>query len=456
VSGPDGEVIRQEFGPGSNPSFNVVSEKGGRRADGQYTYELRLVPIVSASAADALKQARDRGSDSATEKRLRESGLLPSQELVQSGTFRVLNGMIVAGDAPEPSSRQPVFKNSGNIFGAPSLSTDAVPSPNDVVTADDQIVQGSLCVGIDCVNNESFGFDTIRLKENNTRIKFEDTSTSPGFAANSWQLTANDNVSGGLNKFSIDDITSLKTPFTIVAGAPTNSVFVDSIGRLGLRTATPVLDIHAVTGNTPAMRLEQTGAGGFTPQTWDIAGNEANFFVRDTTGGSRLPFRIRPGAPTSSIDISATGNVGVGTASPASKLDIVVSNPQAGGSALSVSTNDGSVPSALLTVNNDGNVGIGTSSPQGKLDVQGDTYITGNVFISGYILQSIPPPGAKPVRGTSQAMTAVAIEPQQQMQEKDARIKRLEEQNAELQAQMDELAKRLRALEVRANAKGSK
>jgi hypothetical protein len=34
--------------------------------------------------------------------------------------------------------------------------------------------------------------------------------------------------------------------------------------------------------------------------------------VRDLTGGSRLPFRIRPGAPTSSIDIGANGNVGVG------------------------------------------------------------------------------------------------------------------------------------------------
>ena len=62
------------------------------------------------------------------------------------------------------------------------------------------------------------------------------------------------------------------------------------------------------------MRLEQNNSGGFTAQTWDVAGNEANFFVRDVTGGSRLPFRIRPGAPTSSIDINASGNVGIGTA----------------------------------------------------------------------------------------------------------------------------------------------
>jgi hypothetical protein len=30
----------------------------------------------------------------------------------------------------------------------------------DQVIPDDLIVQGSLCVGLDCVNNENFGFDT--------------------------------------------------------------------------------------------------------------------------------------------------------------------------------------------------------------------------------------------------------------------------------------------------------
>jgi len=61
--------------------------------------------------------------------------------------------------------------------------------------------------------------------------------------------------------------------------------------------------------DTPGVRLAQGAGGGFTAQTWDVAGNEANFFIRDLTGGSRLPFRIRPGAPTSSIDIQAGGTV---------------------------------------------------------------------------------------------------------------------------------------------------
>ena len=184
----------------------------------------------------------------------------------------------------------------------------------DQIIPDDLIVQGSLCVGFDCVNNEVFDFDTIILKENNLRILFKDTSVG-SFPSNDWRLIANDSTGSG-NLFAIEDVTGNRRIMTLEAGASTNSIFVDSTGRIGFRTSTPVLDLHVNTSNTPAIRLEQNNSGGFTAQTWDIAGNEANFFVRDVTGGSKLSFRIRPGAPTSSIDIAANGNVGFGTASP--------------------------------------------------------------------------------------------------------------------------------------------
>ena len=91
------------------------------------------------------------------------------------------------------------------------------------VIATDLIVQGSICAGLDCVNGESFGFDTLRLKENNLRIKFQDTSNSASFPSNDWQITANDSTNGGANKFSIDDIDGGRTPFTIEASAPSHS-----------------------------------------------------------------------------------------------------------------------------------------------------------------------------------------------------------------------------------------
>lgn len=199
----------------------------------------------------------------------------------------------------------------------------------DQVIPDDLIVQGSLCVGLDCVNGEVFNFATIRLKENNTRIDFTDTSASAGFATNDWRIQANDSNSGGANALSFRSMGASATGaeggtaiLTLTNGAPSNSVFVDSTGRVGFKTSTPVLDLHINTSNTPGIRLEQNSSGGFTAQTWDIAGNEANFFIRDVTGGSRLSFRIRPGAPTSSIDINSAGNVGMGTSSPTTKLHL--------------------------------------------------------------------------------------------------------------------------------------
>jgi YadA-like membrane anchor domain/Coiled stalk of trimeric autotransporter adhesin/Head domain of trimeric autotransporter adhesin len=190
----------------------------------------------------------------------------------------------------------------------------------DQVIPDDLIVQGSACIGLDCVNNESFGFDTLRLKENNTRIKFDDTSTAAGFPANDWTLVANDSASGGRNFFGIEDTTAGRMIFGVSAGAPTASLWVNSLGNVGLGTENPLLKLHLSNADTPGVRLEQTNAGGFTAQTWDIAGNEANFFIRDVTNGNKLPFRIRPGAPTSSIDIASNGFVGFGTASPTAQL----------------------------------------------------------------------------------------------------------------------------------------
>lgn len=306
VSTPGGKVLRQEIGASQMAEFDLASVEGV--IDGAYTWELRLIPKIDAEVRKALAEARRNGDDAAIE-RMRAEGKIPA-ERVQSGSFVVEAGSIVNSEETEKAAGPKGAKAASGI-----KNTTAA----DQVIPDDLIVQGSTCVGFDCVNNESFGFDTIRLKENNTRIKFEDTSTGT-FPTNDWQLTANDSASGGSSKFSIEDITGSKVPFTITAGASTNSIFVDSTGRVGFRTSTPVLDLHVATSNTPALRLEQNNSGGFTAQTWDIGANEANFFVRDVTGGSKLSLRIRPGAPTSSVDISADGDVGIGTASPQAKL----------------------------------------------------------------------------------------------------------------------------------------
>lgn len=409
ISAPDGRVFYREFKAGGSPEIILSDRQFEKLPDGSYGYELRLRPALSAGEREALKAARGKDDDPEAERAGRRRPVTPV--MAQSGSFAILNGAIVVGGGVEgqrssaktsqqPGSSRVVSGNTVTRLRNHRLSLGARP---DDVIPDDLIVQGSACVGLDCVNGEVFGFDTVRLKENNTRLQFDDTSTSAGFPTNNWQIRANDSANGGGSFLGIVDQgnTGNSETGTIIgrfdAGAPANSLRVSSNGKVGFRTATPVLDLHITTSDTPAHRLEQTNAGGFTAQTWDIAGNEANFFVRDVTGGSRLPFRIRPGAPTSSIDISASGQVGIGTASPGSKVDINLASGDflriiESGSAtpnrvflgdltnagyLDLRTSDGTVKTLLnagLTsyINSGGgNVGIGTTAPTQLLSVNG-------------------------------------------------------------------------------------
>jgi hypothetical protein len=320
---------------------------------------------------EALKAAREKGNGEEVQREMRKRGALPP-ELVQSGGFLVINGTAIVAGATEGKGGQAraMVEQPGPAPAPAVVSTGRVAykvqrnHPRflvfDQVIADDLIVQGSICAGLDCANGENFGFDTFRLKENNTRIQFDDDSTSAGFPNNNWQIRANDSGSGGSNFLGfVDQGVSGNSEtgtlvFAVNAGASANSLRVGSNSKVGLRTATPVLDVHANTTDTPAIRLEQNNSGGFTAQTWDIAGNEANFFVRDVTGGSRLPLRIRPGAPTSSIDIAASGNVGVGNASPATRMDIR-SADAATASVAGVANSDGTRFLSLFSGRSDNN-----------------------------------------------------------------------------------------------------
>ena len=191
----------------------------------------------------------------------------------------------------------------------------------------DLVVKGSECIGIDCEDAPSFGYDTLVFKENNLRIYFEDTSSTSSFPRNDWRITINDRVNGGKNKFSIDDVSSGRTPFTIEAGAKVNSLFIDpqnatGNARIGIGTSSPAVTLHIADGNTPTVRLWQDGSDGWGAYTWDMAGNEANFFIRDVTNGSQLPIRIQPGADSNALTIKSNNYVGIGTWSPVERLDV--------------------------------------------------------------------------------------------------------------------------------------
>ncbi len=185
----------------------------------------------------------------------------------------------------------------------------------------DVIAKGSLQIGGNASNGYSFGFDTFVMSEDNLRMYFEDTSSSASFPGNDWRFTFNDSSNGGDNYFSIDDATGGKKPFRIDAGAPNNAFYMADNGNIGIGTNNPGnIELNILDNDTPTMRLGQNG--GFGTQIWDVAGNEANFFIRDVTNSSKLPFRIQPNTPENTLTLRSSGTVGIGTWRPNSDASL--------------------------------------------------------------------------------------------------------------------------------------
>jgi hypothetical protein len=299
VSGPDDFYLEREYKSGASFTLDATGLR-----DGVYKYEIRAILSESPTSSDEAQR-----------------GLVPvAKAPVQSGSFSVLEGRFVAQGVTE--------QNVGEQTGGSSGTDGNVI--NDQVILDDLIVDGSICVGFDCVNGESFGFDTLRLKENNLRIHFQDTSTSASFPTNDWRISINDSANGGADYFAVQDVDAGQNVFVIEASAGSNALYVDDYGRVGLGTSTPAVELEVRDGDTPTVRLNQDGSSGWSAQTWDLAGNEANFFIRDVTNGSQLPFRIQPGADSNALTIKSNNDVGIGTWTPEGSLHIARtgSNPK--------------------------------------------------------------------------------------------------------------------------------
>ena len=127
--------------------------------------------------------------------------------------------------------------------------------------------------------------------------------------------------------------------------------------------------------------FEQPSSDGSTTQSVTL-----NYLQKgDGTGGT-----------TDSSVVEVNGNVGLGTASPTTRLDMSGDfNIGASGRVMMASTAIFSLangntelrinPGGFPTVTLSGNIGLGTSSPSTKLHVIGDTTLGGNVSVSGNI-----------------------------------------------------------------------
>jgi len=173
-------------------------------------------------------------------------------------------------------------------------------------------------------------------------------------------------------------------------------MIVTAAGNVGIGTTSPAQKLHIFGGNASIDNSTDVSLifakSGVSKYEWYLD-NAANNFGLYDRGNSAWR-----------LNVNNTGNVGIGTTSPSSKLEVSGSTltelkvTESGSSVTTmvqsstsygwvgtktnhtmyIGANDG----AKITVLTSGNVGIGTTSPDYKLDV------AGNIKLSGYIVDS--------------------------------------------------------------------
>ena len=261
------------------------------------------------------------------------------------------------------------------------------PSSNFLGTTDDQPV-------IIKTNNQ----EAIRINaEGGSSGKVEVTVGQEGLTVTGSKpfITLRDTVAGDVRSF----VQSINGDVSIIPSNPGGAlpamVLKANTGKVGIGTSNPssqveilAQDALSITGFQPLITLRDTNAG------------NAACIIHCVDGGMGLDAQNAP-----SVFIQAnTGNVGIGTTNPSSKVEILAQDAlsitgfqplitlrdtNAGNAACIIHCVDGGMgldaqnaPSVFIQANT-GNMGIGTTAPQAKLHVEGDIKVAGDIRLTG-------------------------------------------------------------------------
>ena len=224
-------------------------------------------------------------------------------------------------------------------------------------------------------------------------------TTSPTFkldVAGSGYISSNLFVGGAITATSTLNVTGLATfvsASTTNIGSTGSAYFATSGGNVGVGTTTPDTTFSITSASDTFQRINSSNAGGDSRLIFSnyADGNQEYQMGRDDDGIFRL---YRAAGTKFSLDTSDnfyfSGNVGIGTTTPAWLTQIAGTRPSLALSDTSSGTNTKhfllsnnggnlyigtstdayatSTPAALTILNN-GNVGVGTAVPGSKLDV---------------------------------------------------------------------------------------
>ena len=371
--------------------------------------------------------------------------IIGSSGNVGIGTTSPTNKLQVTGGSVGIDSEYMVRDNRNNTILLQSASTAASNRSLTIGNATySNIIVPNGNVGIGTTNPtalltlESSSFDPypgIDIKSTNTypgsKIRFLDSSGSEVSTIESWSNPAISYLQlnhGYTSAFS--STLTLDDGFLYLSTAGSERMRIDSSGNVGIGTTSPGAKLEVSSSSGGVLRLtssdtsvaagESIGRVEFKSNDASTGGNNVMGFVDclATNAGSTYALAFGTGnaaAATEKMRINQSGNVGIGTTSPDSKLEVAstdsntyvhVRNDSTGSTRLKMSNlsdtnsngfqiiNNGSNGqvnllnykastlalwtnnSQRMTILSGGNVGIGTTSPQAKLHVANGTLRT--------------------------------------------------------------------------------
>ncbi|MBI4916181.1 MAG: hypothetical protein HY825_10065, partial [Acidobacteria bacterium] len=291
VAGPEGFRVERTFLAGETVAvdFSRLKDANGDRVevpDGRLKWELTLTAPIPGSTPQP------------------ESNDAPIQVWVSSGSFRVENGSMLA---PPPEVREgtsAVGEANGPIGPVGALTQNLGGN----YFLGNVSVNGNLCAGgTACTDGLNPGYDIEARDPVGAEISIHDSGTTDADTAK-FQLFA-EATSGVL---WIQDVLHGKNAITIEEDGPSNALYLDSAGFLGVNNSTPAAEVHVKASlGIPDMWLEAGDgdkAGFLEGYEWFAVKTQA------VGGNENEPLRIYNGAPSYIIDVKPTGDLVLGGA----------------------------------------------------------------------------------------------------------------------------------------------
>ena len=197
------------------------------------------------------------------------------------------------------------LRGSPNGFWIQNNEANALPFQIKESATDHRIVVDSNYVGIGTLTP-------------NSTLDVNGTATATAFVGDGSGLT---NVPGDdLGDHTATADIDLNDNW-LTNGTSNRGLSVDADGSTFILNKGTKVSMELQSGDSPRLRLFQNTDNSWPSYTWDVVGNESNFFIRDVNGGSTLPFKIKPGSHDNRISIKGE-YVGIGKENPNSTLDV--------------------------------------------------------------------------------------------------------------------------------------